>query len=43
MKKKVFKNLTNKLQRTDGQKNLLIPTEDLKTSELTEIKSKIWK
>lgn len=40
--KQVFKFLRNKLQTEYGQKNLIIPTENLKTTELTEIKSKIW-
>jgi hypothetical protein len=40
--KQVFKFLRNKLQAEYGQKNLIVPTENLKTTELTEIKSKIW-
>jgi len=40
--KKVFKNLNSKLQNINGQKDLLIPTEDLKLDELLAIKEKIW-
>lgn len=40
--KKVFKKLLTKLQETYGQKNLLIPTEDLKVKELLDIKNKVW-
>jgi predicted ATPase len=40
--KKVFKKLLSKLQDVYGQKDLLIPTEDLKQEELLEIREKIW-
>jgi AAA15 family ATPase/GTPase len=40
--KKVYASLKNKLQTVYGQKDLLIPTEDLKIIELTEIKDTIW-
>lgn len=40
--KQVFKTLRNKLQQNHGQKELLIPTEDLKIQELLDIKEKIW-
>lgn len=40
--KQVFKNLRNKLQQAKGQKDLLVPTEDLKYQELLDIKAKVW-
>ncbi|MDI1322196.1 MAG: AAA family ATPase [Algoriphagus sp.] len=40
--KKVFKKLMLKLQEAHGQKDLLIPTEDLKVQELLDFKEKIW-
>ena len=40
--KKVFKSLRNKLQNLHGQRDLLIPTADLISVELTGIKDNIW-
>lgn len=40
--KQVFKILRQKLQDSHGQKDLLIPTEDLKDVDLFDIKERIW-
>lgn len=40
--KQVFKSLKQKLQHLHGQRDLLIPTEDIKNEELIGIKEKIW-
>ncbi len=40
--KQVFKILRQKLQDLYGQKDLLIPTEDIKVADLSGIKDKIW-
>lgn len=40
--KKVFKTLRNKLQNLHGQKDILIPTVDLISPDLTALKDTVW-
>lgn len=40
--KRVLKSLLNKLQRLHGQRNIFISTDHLRTSDLLELRNRIW-